>query len=157
MTRLSLTLSMLGSLLFVTSLQAAVTISDPWARSTFKFAANGAAYLTLHNHSEKAVKLVGATVSSDVAVKVEFHETLMEGEVAKMRPLKMPIEFASHQKVAFVPGGKHIMLLGLNGPLNSGESFDLTLMFDSGEEQKVTVDIREGAKSDDSAGHHHHH
>ena len=44
--------------------------------------------------------------------------------VMKMRPLA-GLDIAAGQPVTLKPGGEHIMLLGLNGPLREGQSFSL--------------------------------
>ena len=54
------------------------------------------------------------------------------------------IEFPAGETVVFEPGGYHVMLLGLVEPLEVGDTFDVTLLFESGAEQTVTVEVREG-------------
>ena len=45
------------------------------------------------------------------------------------------------QAVTLKPGGEHIMLMGLNGPLREGQSFPLTLTFEKAGAREVTVAI----------------
>ncbi len=47
--------------------------------------------------------------------------------------------------MALAPGGLHIMLLDLAKPLELGETFTITLTFESGATQDVTVEVREEA------------
>jgi periplasmic copper chaperone A len=57
-----------------------------------------------------------------------------------MRPLAGVTIPAGHP-VAFVPGGMHIMLDGLKGPLREGQTFPLTLTFAKAGPQTVTVTV----------------
>lgn len=54
------------------------------------------------------------------------------------------IDLPAGEAVVFEPGGYHVMLLGLANPLEVGDTFDLTLFFESGAEQTVSVEVREG-------------
>lgn len=54
------------------------------------------------------------------------------------------IDLPAGEAVVFEPGGYHVMLLGLASPLEVGDTFDLTLMFESGASETVTVEVREG-------------
>ena len=49
------------------------------------------------------------------------------------------IEVAPGTPTVLEPGGLHIMLIGLTGPLVEGESFPLTLDFETAED--ITVDV----------------
>lgn len=111
-------------------------VSDAWARATPGKAENGAAYLTIQ--SPTADRLVSA--SSPVAKKAELHTMSMAGMVMQMRPLAA-VNIPAGQPVALKPGGVHIMLLGLQQPLQEGQSFPLTLTFDKAGTRVVTVAV----------------
>jgi copper(I)-binding protein len=64
----------------------------------------------------------------------------MSGMVMKMRPLAS-LDIPAGQPVTLKPGGDHIMLMGLNGPLREGQSFPLTLTFEKAGAREVTVAI----------------
>jgi copper(I)-binding protein len=113
-----------------------VELKDAWARATPGKAENGAAYLTIV--SPAADRLV--SVSTPVAKKAELHTMTTEGGVMKMRPLA-GIDVAPGQPVTLKPGGAHIMLMGLNQPLQAGQSFPLTLSFEKAGQREVTVAI----------------
>lgn len=101
------------------------TIGTPWARATAGRSETGAAYLTLTG-GDSADALVAA--SSPVAETVELHTHLEEDGVMRMRPVAM-IPVGPGEKVELKPGGLHIMLIGLKGPLKEGKRFPLTLTF----------------------------
>src|SRR5438067_12246841 len=89
-----------------------VDIKDAWARATPGKAENGAAYLTIVSPAPD--KLV--SVSSPVAKKAGLHTMTTEGAVMKMLPLNA-LELPANQPVTLKPGEIHIMLQGLNEPL----------------------------------------
>jgi periplasmic copper chaperone A len=64
----------------------------------------------------------------------------MAGMVMKMRPLA-GLDIPAGQPVTLKPGGEHIMLLDLNGPLREGQSFPLTLTFEKAGTREVSVAI----------------
>jgi copper(I)-binding protein len=117
-------------------------VKDAWARATPGKADNGAAYLTIE--SPTADRLVSA--SSPVAKKTELHTMSMQGMVMKMRPLA-GLDIPAGQAVTLKPGGEHIMLLGLNRPLQEGQSFPLTLNFAKAGPRTATVTVEKAGAS----------
>ena len=115
---------------------APVELKDAWARATPGKAENGAAYLTIV--SPGADRLV--SVSTPVAKKAELHMMTTEGGVMKMRPLA-GLDVPADQPMTLKPGGAHIMLTGLNQPLQAGQSFPLTLSFEKAGQREVTVAV----------------
>ena len=113
-----------------------IEIKDAWARATPGKAENGAAYLTIQ--SPVADRLV--SVSSPVAKKAGLHTMTMEGSVMKMRPLA-GIDLSPNQPVTLKPGGMHIMLEGLNEPLQTGKSFPLILNLEKAGQKQVEVAV----------------
>lgn len=103
-------------------------------------ASTSAAFFVVVNEGDAPDALVGA--ASDVARSVEVHETVMEGDVAKMRPVPR-VEIPARGRVAFQPRGLHVMLIDLTRSLNVGDTFTLTLRFERSGEIPVTVAVRE--------------
>ena len=77
----------------------------------------GVAYLTIVNKGATDDRLVSA--STPVAQKAEPHKTINENGVMKMRPVDA-IEVKAGGEAVLKPGGLHLMLTGLNGPLKAG-------------------------------------
>ena len=117
-------------------------VSNAWARATPAKAETGIAYLTIR--SPTADRLV--SVSSPVAKKVELNTMEMSGVVMKMRPLAS-LDIPAGQPVTLKPGGDHVMLTGLNGPLREGQSFPLTLTFEKAGTREVTVAVEKPGAS----------
>lgn len=115
----------------------------------------GAAYISVRNHGEPD-RLVGA--ASDVAKRVEIHHHIDENGVMKMREIKDGVAIGNHEHIEMGPGGIHVMLMGLNGPLVLGEAFDVALTFESGTELVVSVPVVDRATYDagEHSGHHGH-
>ena len=133
------TIAFIGSLLIATAATAQtgqVEVKDAWARATPGKAETGAAYLTIQ--SPVADRLVG--VSTPVAKKAGLHTMATEGSVMKMRSLS-GIDVPANQAVALKPGGTHIMLEGLNEPLQAGKSFPLMLNFEKGGQKQIEVAV----------------
>lgn len=103
--------------------------------------ATSAVYMTLVNAGDQPLALVG--VRTAVARAVELHETRVEGQIARMRPVQR-IEIPARGRVELRPGGLHVMLLGLQRDLNLGDRFPVTLTFEGAGEVSVEVEVRLG-------------
>jgi copper(I)-binding protein len=123
-----------------------VVVSEQWARATFALAKAGAAYMTLQNKGDSQVQLVSASVDKSVAGVVELHHTKMADGMMQMQELSDGVLIAQNETVKFVPGGKHIMLMGLEGPLNAGEELNITLTFADGSQLSQVFPIKDGRK-----------
>jgi copper(I)-binding protein len=115
---------------------AQLEVASAWARATPAKAENGVAFLTIRSPTGDRL----LSISSPVAKKAELHTMEMSGMVMKMRPLDS-LDIPAGRPVTFKPGGEHIMLLGLNGPLREGQSFPLTLTFEKAGAREVTVAV----------------
>ena len=114
-----------------------IRIIEPWARATAGTAMAGAAYMTLNNTVATADRLIEA--SSPVAARTEMHTHIIEGDIMRMRAVE-GVDLPPGEAVEFQPGGLHVMLIGLKGPLQEGQSFPLTLNF--AEAGAVTVEVK---------------
>ena len=116
-----------------------VTIAQPIIRAAFSQATTGAAYVTLSNHGQQEVTLQSATAPVSLVDEVQLHDMVMDGETMKMEQIMDGIALAVGTDITLQPGGKHIMLMGLNDTLDAGKTFPLTLNF--GESGSITVDF----------------
>lgn len=126
----------------------ALKIEQPFARATPPAAKAAGAFLTISNTGTQPDRLIRA--ASPVAGIVELHEMRMDGNVMKMREVP-GIDIPAGAKVELKPGGYHVMLIELNGPLVDGKEFPLTLVFEKS--GKVEVKVRIGSMG--SSGHKH--
>ena len=86
---------------------------------------SAAVYLSLKNEGNAPLHLVG--VSTDVARHAGVHQVVIDGGMSKMRPQKKLVVLAG-QQLDFLPGGYHIMLMGLEQK-TFDNGFELTLEF----------------------------
>jgi periplasmic copper chaperone A len=113
-----------------------VAIHDAWARASLGQMRSSAAYLTLEVTGDRVERLIA--VASPIAEKATLHMHVMDGNVARMRPLAA-IEIAPGAPTVLEPGGLHIMLTGLGRRLVEGETFPLSLTFESA--GTVTIEV----------------
>ncbi|HTH99257.1 MAG TPA: copper chaperone PCu(A)C [Stellaceae bacterium] len=126
---------------------SALIVTQAWARPTIPTFTVGAAYLLLRNAGPKADKLVG--VETPVADRAELHESETKGDTGTMKPLDS-VDLPPGGSAAFAPLGKHIMLVGLHGPLALGTHFPMTLHFASGATVTVEVSVTRGAPTQEN-------
>jgi hypothetical protein len=131
-----------ATLLFLFTVSASaqtsgVAVTNPWARATPGGASTAAIYLTLQ--APAADKLV--SVSTPAARQAELHTMSMDNGVMKMRALPGGIDLPAGQKVTLKPGGMHIMLSALTGPLKEGENVPLALTFAKSGTQQISVPV----------------
>ena len=133
-----------------TSAQNTIAVERPWARATPAGARNGVVYVTLINNGSAGDSLLSA--ATPVADQVQFHSATEENGVSRMREMRT-VDVAPGAKVAFSPGGLHIMVVGLKQPLKEGQTFPLTLTFEKAGKIDVTVPVEKvGAMQGGSMG-----
>lgn len=147
-------LSTLALLLLVStswaSSQHSIEAHDPWVREAPPGATMLAAYLQLHNHGDKMRTLV--SLESPAFEHIEVHRSMEKEGMMTMTKLSQ-VMIAAHGKVAFEPGGLHIMLIKPVAPLKAGNSVDITLRFKDGTSLIVNAEVRR----DMMGGKSHHH
>ncbi len=127
-----------GSVLAAEAKLGSLMLEQPWARATPGQAKNGAAYLTIHNAGKADDRLLSA--ASDVAARVELHNHVNKDGVMQMRQVEA-VAVPAGGMTTLKPGGLHVMLMGLKGPLKEGESFPLTLTFEQAGSTTVQVKV----------------
>ncbi|HEX7707823.1 MAG TPA: copper chaperone PCu(A)C [Thermoanaerobaculia bacterium] len=134
-------------LLFANAAAAQVSIGAAWIREPNPARDLTAGFMSLTNHGDKEVSLVRAV--SDAAKVVELHEMQMADGMMKMRQVER-IAIAPKTTVKLEPGGLHLMLIGLSGPLADGDTVAMTLEFDDGTQAVIEAQVRkpEAAKHD---------
>ncbi len=116
-----------------------LTIGHPWSRATPGGAKVGGGYLTITNKGKAPDRLVAAT--ANVADRVEIHEMAEKDGVMTMRQLPKGVAIAPGKTVAFAPGGYHLMLMGLKGPLKEGDRVKAMLTFEKAGAIEITINV----------------
>ncbi len=117
----------------------AVEVDHPWSRPAVA-GMTGVGYLAIKNTGKTPIVLTGAT--TPIAAKVSLHRTSTAGGVMRMAPVAGGLTVAPGAAVALAPGGYHLMLEGLKGPLVLGKNVPLTLTFADGKTLKVELTVQ---------------
>ncbi len=117
---------------------AGVTIEKPWMRLIIKARPAGG-YFTLHNDTDKAVTLTGA--SSGACGAVMLHQSKRENGIEKMLPVKS-IAVAPHGTLTFAPGGYHLMCMKPQATMVRGESVPVVLKFADGQTVSANFPVK---------------
>ncbi len=125
-----------------------ISVADAWARPSPMTAGNGAVYMQLSNAGGSADALVSA--STDVAEVVEIHESFMENDVMKMRPVEK-VDVPAGGMAALEPGGLHVMLINLKQQLEPGSKISVTLNFEQSGPLNIEAEIRDMGMMDGSS------
>ncbi len=106
-----------------------LTLTDAWIRPTPPIANVGAFYLTITNEGSEDARVVAA--SSPRCAEIEIHQTTIVDGVASMSAAAPgELELAPGDDLVFEPTGLHVMCLGLDEPIEEGQSVPLTVDFD---------------------------
>ena len=135
-----------ATLLMTTSAFAeGLMVKDPYARAARPNAPTGAAFMTLMNHSDQDITLMG--VSSDVAKRVELHTHIDNGEgIMQMTAIEGGITIPAGEMHMMKRGGDHIMMMGLTKFLVDGETIFVTFEFETGAEMVVEIPVDNARK-----------
>jgi copper(I)-binding protein len=106
-----------------------VMVSDCWVRSMPGNVPSGG-YFTAVNKSDKAIDLT--SVETDAFGMAMLHQTQSSGSMSKMVMVDKAT-VPAHGKLAFAPGGYHVMLEQPKAPLKVGTTMPLMFVFSDGE------------------------
>jgi copper(I)-binding protein len=117
---------------------AEIEIHDAYARAAMANAKAGAAFMEIRNTGDMDDRLIAA--ASDIAQKVELHTHISDANgVMQMVEVEEGFPIPAGGNHLLKRGGDHVMFMGLNGPMNEGDTVTVTLTFEQAGE--VTLDI----------------
>ena len=124
----------------------ALTLESGWVKAGSDVTA---VFGTVRNSSDHAVTLTGGT--SDVADRVEIHtmEKQPDGTM-KMTVKEGGLVVPAGGSATLEPGGDHLMLIDLTGPLANGDDVHLTMDSDGGTVQEWHVPVRSFAGAEET-------
>ncbi|MBK9098179.1 MAG: copper chaperone PCu(A)C [bacterium] len=129
-------MNILLAILFVLFLpEDKIKINNPWMRPSSEKMAT-ALYFVIENKSETPDTLY--QVDSDLAERVEIHETYSEGEMMGMRKVDMII-IEGKSSFELKPGAHHIMLMKLKKDIKDGDEGEFVLHFKQAGKIKITA------------------
>jgi copper(I)-binding protein len=117
---------------------AQVSIGEPWVRATVPAQKATGAFMQLT--ADQDARLIEG--KSPVAGVVQIHEMSMDGGVMKMRELAQGLALPAGKMVELKPGGYHVMLMDLKQQMKEGDSVPMTLVFESADKKRTTVEIK---------------
>ncbi|SDW18277.1 copper chaperone PCu(A)C [Litoreibacter albidus] len=117
----------------------AFKVTDSYARSASANAKTGAAFITLKNMTDTDDRLIG--VASPAAKRVELHTHMENDGVMKMTHVEEGFPVMAGEMIEMQRGGKHVMMMGLNGPFEQGATVPVTLTFERAGEMEVMVPV----------------
>lgn len=118
-------------------------IDQAWVRLSPSKDRPSAGYFVAHG-GDADTQLRG--VITDYALKVDMHETVTKDGMTTMQAIDS-VDIPARGEVAFAPGGKHLMILGVNDTAISRGKMQLTFLLANGDRLLVDAVIRkpEGA------------
>lgn len=112
-----------------------VTASQGWLRVLpGNLPAGG--YVSFENVSDRAVSIVGAS-SPDYA-EAMVHRSSTDGGMGRMEMVDS-VSLPPKGKLAFSPGGYHVMLMNAKHPVKAGDKVLVTFTLSDGEKLPVTL------------------
>lgn len=133
-------------------------IDQAWVRLSPNKDTPSAGYFVVHGGNTGA-QVRG--VLTDYALKVEMHESVEKNGMMTMKPVDS-VDVPAKGEVAFAPGGKHLMLWGVNDTAIGRGKMQLTFLMGNGDRLLVDAVIRKpeaagatgaGAKPEGHEGH----
>lgn len=111
----------------------------------------GGGYLVITNTGENEDALID--VKADFP-RVMIHQTTQTNGIARMSHVGH-LDIPAGETVDLVPGGYHIMFMGLDAPFEVGQSIPATLVFENAGEVEVTFKVKKRTAGD-PGGHEDH-
>ena len=112
-----------------------IKVKDAWMRPSSEKMTT-ALYFIIENKIETADTLY--QIDSDLAERVEIHETYSEGEMMGMRKVNF-IVIEGKGSFELKPGAHHIMLMKLKKDIKDGDKDEFVLHFKQAGEIKITA------------------
>lgn len=113
-------------------------VYDAWIRAAPPGATMMAGYATLKNEGDAPVTVL--TVQSDAFRMTSLHETIVVGEVAKMREIHR-IVLAPGEDLHLRPGGRHLMLMQPRHEVAVGEKVAIRFMLADGQRIETRFEV----------------
>ncbi len=120
---------------------ANVEVKDAWVRATVAQQKTTGAFMQLTAQADTRV----VQVSSPIAGVVEIHEMAMDKDVMKMRAVPA-LPLPAGKAVELKPGGYHVMLMDLKGPVKAGDVVPVTLVLESKDGLRSTLEVKATAR-----------
>jgi copper(I)-binding protein/cytochrome oxidase Cu insertion factor (SCO1/SenC/PrrC family) len=115
-----------------------VAIMNSWVREALPGAGVNAGYMTLFNISDKDLTITN--IESENFGTIEIHQMVSVDGMMEMSEIKNMV-IPAKQSVELAPGGKHLMMMQPNKDFIQGQTVEMSLTFDTGSIQLMTVPV----------------
>jgi len=119
-------------------------ISDAWARETVLGQTETAAYMTIDNRGSGDDRLI--RVEAAAPAKAMLHASGSSGGISRMRHMGAGLALPAGTAVQLKPGGTHVMITGLGGPLHTNDVVKLRLQFEKSGPRDIDVSVGAGGR-----------
>lgn len=115
-----------------------LAVHDAWIRAMPPGASMAAGYATLSNEGDAPLTVL--TAQSDAFRSVSVHETVVNGDVSRMREVhRLVIE--PGETLRFEPGGHHLMLMSPRREIVAGDKVGITFLLRDGKRVETVFDV----------------
>lgn len=115
-----------------------LAVHDAWIRAMPPGATMAAGYATLSNDGDAPVTIL--TAQSNTFRNVTLHETIVSGDIAKMREIHRLV-VAPGATIKLEPGGRHLMLMSPRHDIVAGEKVGITFLLRDGKRVDTYFDV----------------
>ena len=116
-----------------------VSVSNAYVTALIPGQEVSAGYMTLTNSGDEDAVLV--SFSSSAANMVHLHETTSANGMMSMTAVD-ELVIPAGTSLAMEPGGKHLMIMGVDKQAFAGESIDLQINFAGGQGLELSMDVK---------------
>jgi hypothetical protein len=113
---------------FVSLGASKIEVKKSWVMEVPPVSSVTAVYMVIENNGDEDDRLIG--VSTDAADNAEIHTTKVDERSVVSMKKSESLDIPSGTVVELKPGGSHIMLIGLEKPLEKGSQVELDLKFE---------------------------
>ena len=117
---------------------ASLSIHDPFIPAPPADLA--ALYFDMVDLDGEGDRLLGVTTNAAAMTMMHFSTT--DGDLSRMLPVEGGIVLPPRGATALEPGGLHVMLTALSGPLAEGDTVEVTLHFERSDSVTFEVPVR---------------
>jgi copper(I)-binding protein len=121
--------------------QSKIVVKDAWVGRVPPSSPVAAAYFTVENKGDSDDKLIGVT--TDISGRNMIHETVTDKQGVTMMKMVDTLIVPAGKIVVLKPGGTHVMLMDLKGPVTYRDKIELDLKFQNAGDIKVEAPVKD--------------
>lgn len=117
---------------------APLYVDQAWVQLNANPKAPSSGYFTIHGGPEDVTL---RSVQTEGAINIEMHDSVMKDGMMTMTPIDS-VAVPAKTKVAFAPGGKHLMIFSINPAVVKAGKMTIMFIFSNGDRLPVDATIR---------------